>query len=74
MSWLLLALVLVPFIGLPVLRLVFAPRRAAFTIPWPVLGIGLALFVALWAGFGSPPRDSGPSYADADSALRALIE
>lgn len=76
MAWMLVALVLFPFVGLPLLRLVLAPRRAGPAIPWLPVGVALALLVALWTGFGSGGTrpDPAPSYADADSALRGLIE
>ncbi|MEO6636215.1 MAG: hypothetical protein ABIN41_11485 [Devosia sp.] len=71
MAWLLL--LLIPVFGLPVLRLVLvpAPRRAG--LPWPLIAIGLLVLGGLWFGLGQP-RDRAPSYAEADSAMRALIE
>ncbi|MEQ1902074.1 MAG: hypothetical protein ABL866_15240 [Devosia sp.] len=76
MAWMLLALVLFPFVGLPLLRLVLAPRRTAPAIPWLPVGVALALLVALWSGFGTGGTrpNPTPSYADADSTLRGLIE
>ncbi|HWA18463.1 MAG TPA: hypothetical protein VG757_05655 [Devosia sp.] len=73
MAWLLL--LLIPIFGLPVLRLVLLPARRGPSVPWPAIGIGAALLFALWMGVGQPPRsDPGTTYADADSAMRALIE
>ena len=73
MAWLLL--LLVPIFGLPMLRMVFAPVRRGPSVPWGAIGISLALFALLWFGVGqSQTHDSTPTYAEADSALRALIE
>ena len=41
MAWLLL--LLVPIFGLPVLRMVLLPVRRGPSVPWPAIGIGLAL-------------------------------
>jgi hypothetical protein len=73
MMWLLV--LLVPIFGLPVLRMVLLPVRRGPAVPWPAIGIGLALLAALWMGIGQPPHaDPGATYAEADSAMRALIE
>ena len=73
MAWLLL--LLVPIFGLPVLRMVLLPVRRGPSVPWPAIGIGAALLFALWMGVGQPPHsDPSATYAEADSAMRALIE
>ena len=73
MAWLLL--LLVPIFGLPVLRMVLMPVRRGPSVPWPAIGIGAALLFALWMGFGQAPQTpTTPTYAEADSAMRALIE
>ena len=74
MAWLLL--LLIPLVGLPVLRMVLfpVPRRMGFGLPWPVIGIGAVLVGLLWMGASQKQADPAESYAQADSAMRALIE
>ncbi|MEQ1770361.1 MAG: hypothetical protein ABL879_11030 [Devosia sp.] len=79
MSWLLL--LLLPLIGVPVLRLVLAftmPARQAAPFPWTAVLIGLVVLAFLVFGTGretpAPATDPADKYAEGDSALRALLE
>ena len=68
---------LLSLVALPVLRLALFPVRRTIGVPWVPLGVAMALLAALWFGFGQPPTqkpDTAATYANADSALRALIE
>jgi hypothetical protein len=67
---------LLSLVALPVLRLALFPVRRTIGVPWVPLGAAMALLAALWLGFGQPPahEDTTATYANADSALRALIE
>ena len=67
---------LLSLVALPVLRLALFPVRRTIGVPWVPLGVAMALLAALWFGFGQPQQksDTAATYANADSALRALIE
>jgi hypothetical protein len=67
---------LLSLVALPVLRLALFPVRRTIGVPWVPLGVAVALLAALWFGVGQQPAhtDTGATYANADSALRALIE
>jgi hypothetical protein len=87
MAWLLL--LLIPLIGVPVLRLVLAfgaPARQAAPFPWGAVGLTLAVLAFIVFGTGrqdvdptttagiKTAPDPAAAYAEGDSALRALIE